>query len=347
VPQTTAEFKDYLIAIRDGDLNNNGRNDEIPLISDNSGTGDPIFFIMNSFEPTTRNFYKISDDGKIIFAADKDGWREGLRYMNELYEEQLFYAEETYTQGGDALKALVNMDPEGDFLVGAISHFWQGNFVDISVLNWTDFAPIPPLEGPDGTREVPASGPVFRLVSAITTNCQYPEVAIKWLDFWASEEGAFANNYGFIEGHGYEWTDEMSYAGEPRSIRTIAQENIRWGASMVPKNDKFAEIRYIVTDVVEDRDKVANIHVLNEAAAEHEPYYVPHNVPQVNWSTPEVLTAMTEQRTLINDYVKQAYTEFILGIRNIDSDWDRYLADLNAMGLEGYLELLRTHHGLN
>lgn len=71
--------------------------------------------------------------GKVVFEATADTWREGLRWMNHLYEEGLFYAEETYVQDRDQLRAVVNVADPTQYVVGAIPTFWEGRFVDLSV----------------------------------------------------------------------------------------------------------------------------------------------------------------------------------------------------------------------
>ena len=52
-------------------------------------------------------------------------------------------------------------------------------------------------------------------------------------------------------------------------------------------------------------------------------------------------TEISELSILLGDYVKKSYTQFILGVVDIDDDtaWDAYKAELNNMGLERYIEL--------
>ena len=42
--------------------------------------------------------------------------------------------------------------------------------------------------------------------------------------------------------------------------------------------------------------------------------------------------------TMIPNYAKQCLAEFVTGARNIDTDWDSYLEELNSMGLENWLK---------
>ncbi|HML48878.1 MAG TPA: extracellular solute-binding protein, partial [Clostridia bacterium] len=117
-PETIDEFRAMLELIRDTDLNGNGIQDEIPLISDNTSEGDPIAYLMSPFQLLSDEFFHITDDGRIVFEANTDAFREGLRWIKELNDDGLFYAEETYVQDREQLKALVNKTP-GEFLVGS------------------------------------------------------------------------------------------------------------------------------------------------------------------------------------------------------------------------------------
>ena len=345
VPETTGEFRDYLIQIRDKDLNGNGKKDEIPMISFGA-EGDPVPYIMDSFQMTGDNYYYIDDSGKLVFAPITDDWKEGLRYLNDLYQEGLFYAEETYTQDGDSLKALVNKKKGEDFLVGAVPSFFQGRFIDTGVLNWTDYVPIGPLKGPSGHQAVPDNGIVFRLCSAISSQCKYPEVAMKWLDYWTGEEGTFDNVYGMKKGVNYEMVDEPAFSGADQSVKVLQNsysDNFRFGENMVPKVDS-EKIRYAVTDD-ESTYNTNNTFILMQAARMYESYYQSLNIPSIVWSDKETISKMTEDSGLFNDYIKRANTEFILGTRSLDKDWDAYLKELKDMGLKDYLTVLRKYYG--
>jgi putative aldouronate transport system substrate-binding protein len=77
----------------------------------------------------------------------------------------------------------------------------------------------------------------------------------------------------------------------------------------------------------------------------YEPYYQSLNIPSIVWSDKETISKMTEDSGLFNDYIKRANTEFILGTRSLDKDWDAYLKELKDMGLKDYLTVLRKYYG--
>lgn len=346
-PSTWKEFEEMLVFFRDNDMNGNGEKDEIPLMASTYTEDDPIYYLMSAFQQISNNFFHLDDNGKVVFEATADTWREGLRWMNHLYEEGLFYAEETYVQDRDQLRAVVNVADPSQYVVGAIPTFWEGRFVDLSVLGYTDFMPIEPVAGEDGVRRATITQPEsFKAICAISAKCSDPVTAIKWLDWWMSDEGSFAHAWGMVEDTDYEWVDAPSISGEAKSIKALADsynDNFRFGEEATPKMDS-QKIRYAAT-LDESTFNTNNSYVLYRAGKMYEPYYVPSNVPAVVWcSDADLIAEMNEYRSVINDMVRTAYTEFILGLRDLDTEWDSYLAELNDAGLEQYIEDMNRYY---
>lgn len=45
---------------------------------------------------------------------------------------------------------------------------------------------------------------------------------------------------------------------------------------------------------------------------------------------------------MIESYVSEMFSSFVTGTKDIDEYWDTYLSELNAMGLEKYLETVQS-----
>ena len=349
VPTTTEEFKDYLIAIRDNDVNGNGdTTDEIPLAGFYNGRkSDPICFLMNPFELYTDNYYYITDDNDLYFSAVTDGWREGLKYIADLYSEGLI-DEATYVQDQTQFQSLLNKE-DSEAIIGTFSYWYQGALIDTEVLDWTTYEPLAPLEGPTGLRQTAARiGGNFNLVGMISTQCENPEVAFKFMDYLIGEDGCYLGHYG-VEGISYEWVDEPSYYGSDTSIkRLMSDAESVWNSGSFPRYDR-EEIRYATT-MNEDTILTDNTYILVHAAQVYEPYYVNHHTPDIIWCDDEDVTlAVSDYATMINDYIKTSDTEFIMGTKDINDDaqWQAYLDELDAMGLQDYIEQLTIYYGLN
>ena len=343
-PATPQEFKEMLIAFRDRDPNGNQKKDELGLMGFYNGRqSDPIKYLMNPFQLYRDNYYYIFDDKKIEFIANTEGWREGIRYLNDLYKSGLLM-KETYVQDETQFKALLNK-PKGETIIGAFPFWYQGAIIDSKILDWTDYEAIAPLKGPTGLQQTAARiGGNFNLNSAITASCKEPEVAFKWLDWMLSEEGSIFGMYG-AEGITYEMSDQPDYNGKAPSIKTLELEkNIQlyiWNSGFFPRYDR-QEIRYGTTKD-DSLKNIDNTYVLLSAAKIYEPYYVNHHIPDVIWvSDTGLITQRNDDQTLFNDYIAASYTDFILGNKDInnDAEWNKYLADLDKMGLKDYLSTL-------
>ena len=51
---------------------------------------------------------------------------------------------------------------------------------------------------------------------------------------------------------------------------------------------------------------------------------------------------MAEMKSTIDTYVKESRINFILGHKNLTTDWNNYLKDLDKMGLKHYLEIVEA-----
>ena len=71
------------------------------------------------------------------------------------------------------------------------------------------------------------------------------------------------------------------------------------------------------------------------------------NIPSIVWCTDlDLATEFSELDTLINDYITTSINEFVLGVRDIDSDadWQAYINTLEAMGYERYIEVAEEYY---
>ena len=58
--------------------------------------------------------------------------------------------------------------------------------------------------------------------------------------------------------------------------------------------------------------------------------------------TEEEQEVITEYQATINDYVLQSFSEFVTGIKNVDTDWDAYVEEFNRMGLSEYMGAVQS-----
>lgn len=341
IPTTTDEFTNMLVAFRDNDMDGDGKKgNEIPLLgSTSSWRGDPLYFLMNSFQLSNDDFL-ITKDNIVSFTANQDAWRSGLIYINNLYKEGLL-AEETFVQDDKQYSALV-----GEGIVGVATGAWQGVFCDNIAVPYTDYVPLLPLKGPTGLQQSPTSSVEgtcsVGFKGVITTSCKYPEIAAQWMDFWVSDEGTFVSTFGF-ENENFEYNQKPAINGIVPSVTTYPveklTENSMWTNKTVPNQTK-KDIYYLAT-----AEEGSQNMLLYNAGQMYIPYEVYTGRPLTTWSSDADMEAKrSELDTIIGTYVRQATAEFILGTRNInsDSDWDAYCKELKNLELDRYVEITQV-----
>lgn len=345
-PATPEEFKQYLIQVRDNDVNGNGDpNDEIPLMGHYGGRkSDPICFLMNPFELYTNENYYITDAGEIKFTAITDGWRKGLAYIADLYAEGLI-AEETYVQDEATFKEVLFSDAT----IGAYPFWSSANFISresVGCPSYFTYEALAPLKGEfQQSAAIKDGRPQLR--SAISTQCSNPELAFEILDYMLSEEGAYLCIWGAPD-TGWEWVDQKNLLGGDKSIKLKVDDHnyARWN-----NGDTGAygtkEIRYTGVDD-ESQYEIDPTKNHLKAAEKYEPYYVYHNIPSLVWADDDLTLEKNEYQSLIDECVNVASTEFIMGRRDINDDkqWQAYLDELDSLGLDTYIDLLYQYYKL-
>jgi putative aldouronate transport system substrate-binding protein len=163
VPKTTQEFHDALVAFRDRDPGNVGRNRVVPFGQDSDARWGFSQIVYAFFDPkiTDREMWIKSFSDRPIYVP---GYKEGMRMMNQWYNEGLIYRDFPLMRVADDY---TNMLKSG--VVGAFSGNWDMpwrqdyKIADELALNvpGAEFIPIDCIQGPDGVRR--RSGPLLHL----------------------------------------------------------------------------------------------------------------------------------------------------------------------------------------
>ncbi len=147
----------------------------------------------------------VLNNGKVDVQANKDGWREGLRYINSLYKEGLI-DKGAFTQNPDAMQQQGNHG--GSVILGAGTVMHSGIFVTIGSADGRDkqYDAVPPLTGPSGANYAGYVFPSLPGATFVLTSKATPEKqiqAIKMLDYIFTDEG---QNNGQFGTEGKAWT---------------------------------------------------------------------------------------------------------------------------------------------
>ena len=275
----------------------------------------------------------------------EDAYREGLRYINDLYKEGLLY-EGTYVQELTQFRAMTSVAKDAVTVGAAAAGYPMRLLTQGSGTTWADYQALAPMKGPDGTQIAAADYVNFvYLTTAITSACENPELAIRWMDYWYSEEGLAWYLYNGVENVDWKWVDEPSFGGGDKSIVKITDRaNETWLAYARPVLTTKESWLNMAAAETPNNNYLTGI----KAAKPYMPYAQYTKLPQVVWCNDLDLTLeMAELKSLIvDDYIISASTQFIIGTRDInnDADWNDFLKGLEERGLERYLEVCEQYY---
>ena len=197
MPANTDELYTVLKAFKEKDPNGNGKADEIPFsgyLGDNAAFG--IGNIVSAFDVFYDFYVK---DGKIVHGMTQPEMKEALTYLRKLYKEGLIDLD-YLTHDLDTYDSKI-MNNRTGFYYGVQPSKYYASMND----GTRSLVAVPYFEGK-------CHNPIYMMgiaggETAITTECDNPAGAAKWLDFFYSEDGVIASNYG-VEGKSFNLENE-------------------------------------------------------------------------------------------------------------------------------------------
>lgn len=354
MPTTPEEFKAMLQAFKTQDPNGNGIADEVPLSGSIEDYGvRPIPFLMNGFIYDDDRTFLILNEGKVDTVANKPEWKEGLAYVKSLYDAGLIDPGAFTQNAADGLKKIGdNADAQ---LLGAASGMHPAIFVTTGdgAPYGADYNPLPPLQGPHAgystflPNTVP--GATFVLTNKASSEAQI--AAIKLVDYMFTEEGQLRAHFG-EEGRDWRRPQEGDVANN-KSVDPIfatiplaigeEPHNSSWGAIaqyFQPKTFRDGWVQ--ATDIYSSDGYERRLQEATDLYASKEsPDLFPF---WTVWPDPATADAVAMQRQNIFDYISQNALEFVTGAKDLDADWDAYVAGLEQLDLAGYLAAMQANY---
>ena len=355
VPTTTEEFANVLRAFKTRDPA--GRGTTVPMMgyyASNPRTW-PYVFLLNSFVYFDPDSFLAMDSGKVIFVANSDDFRDGLRYVAMLVNEGLL-DRASFTQNVDQAKQ-IGTDPAGP-RIGVFTDFVWWNFVggnnDTPDRRAMNYVGLSPLRGPKGVQYSPLRGTGFNLDWAhITDHAKDPILAFRWLEGMYDDEATWnlqlgvkgvssapadpgalginrqpaiwkpGPNYTTSTGSSEETNYVPMFLGNRYADLRLGEQT-DWNDPMTPYNQEPK--LYMVTQ--------EKFYPYRPAEGKYLPLVLHHTTQESN-----DVVRLAEQ---INAYVRENIVAFITGNKNLDRDWAAYVGEFDRLGLSQYLQLKQT-----
>lgn len=350
-PTTTEEFYQMLKAFKEKDPNGNGKADEIAMASQGilKHTG-MLPFLMNSFCYTNGNEQGrdyFVDNGKVIFSGAQPEFKEGLKYIKKLYDEGLI-AKDSVTMDRKQITALAE-NPDVP-LLGTAPALWYGMItVDKGdTKRYLDYVSLSPLKGPKGVQLTAGGPPTVENHVNITKSCKYPEVAVRWCDWFYTMEGNLTAAWG-PEGTGW----RKANSGEKGINGLQALYTILGGQSFGQStnahwsnlNPSFGPDSFKLGQTTTDPNDLET-RLYNETKQKYDPYKQLKNLPDM-FFTEKQATDLGELDALVKKAYDEGLAKVITSSKDIDKDWDEVMNNLNAVGLKKALEIRQQAYDAN
>ena len=344
IPTTVDEFEQVLIAFRDhaselqAEFNIDGSIIPMSCIV-NDGDQDPSI-IINGFgegygDADKGRHIAVTDDLKVICSATQQGYKDGITWLHSLYEEGLIDPE-AFTQ---EWSTYVSKGKSGRY---GVCFSWDVANID----NLEDWVPLPALEA-DTKNITPQNGSFTsgydRGRCVVTAVAENPALVCAWLDQMYDPFQSPQNNWGT---YGEDDDFDIFELGENENGEEMLKHAPLGDASPVEVREAEA-----VGGPLAILDEYYGVYVTCPDDAQYrldwiKDYYTPDmntkyvypNVFMSQEDTEELSNLQADIQKTINanksDWIMNGFT---------DADWDKYLKDLDAYGLQDYLAIFQKY----
>ena len=337
MPTTTEEFYQVLKAFKEyGDLNENGKADEIPFTFQfNAGNNGQLSFMgFTGLAFNTQHERICYKDGKIVYVPQEEEYKEFLIYMNRLYSEGLLDPE-CFTMDTSTFNAKTQT-PEPT--CGVIS-IWDAARVNAPIEGNDPEQPgvyqyMGPLDGENGRDPVwiPRMTPYNRAFCfVVSADTEYKEELVRWADLFYDLDTSIMNSRGVVGLHIEEVGDRVyqSLKKEDGSDYTSAEKS-----EYITLDDGMygiveGDIEVIVQETPQAKSAANSLY---------EPYFNPNHVDTYVLMSEEEAELDNLLKPELVKYVDMWTTDFITN-GNIDARWDEYVAGLQKLRVDEFIEL--------
>ena len=327
-PETAEELHIVLKEFREKDPNGNGLKDEIPIFLRGNTSKKIISSLTDIFEAEYNWYVK---NGKPVFGPGQPEYRKAVRELAKWYKEGLIDSE-VFTRDTSSRDYILNNNL-GGFTCDWFSSTGNYNSKLKEAIPGFDFSVILPVEY-NGTRSTAFSRENYLGGWSISKTAKDPVDIIKYFDFWYTEEGRRLWNFG-IEGEDYvmvdgkpKFTDKVLKNPQGKNALAVIRETgaqYRLGMFQDAENEK----QWASDITVKDMDE----YMKNDA--------IQAPMPVLKYTKTEIKELLKIESQLRNVTEEMAQI-WLLGVSDVEKDWDGYIERLNDIGLQRSKEIQQT-----
>lgn len=334
VPTTWEQFDAALKYFADHDMNGNGNmDDEIPLfVHTTQNYSLPSHYMamwgISGKDNTTDSYCYIMDDGETVDYIPLTGnYKAMLKQFKKWNDEGVLF------NGWDLDKSAVNefYRGTGDSVIGVMTYAGKPKRnPDEYVMFCPPAAPGYELEVYNFPGYVYGSKNNFTILK----DCENPEILLAWLDTFYDETVAVRNKYGEV-GTAYVYQDENGKIGanvvDPDWFEAHKKTENNLGTLLQSLPHAYTQNVYdnvLVPSVSERYREITDMYG---------EFINPTPWPRPYFGADDS-TTVSEVKADVFGKTGQWYAEFVTGKKDIDKDWDAYLAEMNQAEVDRFLE---------
>lgn len=324
LPTTVEGWDDVLLAMKDNGVTE-------PLFVDNSGVNSTF---ANAFGTSVSCTFKVDNaTGQLVFDGTSQEYRDYVEWFADMYSKGLtsesFISDDT-------------MDPAREKVMNGVCATYNSmySFDVIAKQNMgVDLVAVPAatVGGAAAPKLIDSSALTSRASNgaccAITTSCEDVDAAVKFLDFFYSDTGAKAANYGWNEGESYMVEDgvvklESTMNDVDRETRLTGIVKFTMDAG------PFYEFAMRRVEISAESSQ-NNVKAWSDIDVDNALY---STLPEIGFTNDETDT-ISRYGTDIATTMEEITLSWMMGLTELnDSTWQEYIDKLYEVGLAEYEE---------
>ena len=338
MPQTIDDWYNVLKAFKEQDANGNGdMDDEIPFVAAGASSLSSYLQSFAGAYGLVRDTFCVKN-GKVVYSPAEAEYKDFLAEMAKWYEEGLIDSDFA-AMDGTSVKSLITTDVAGAYFGSLAGNLGGYNTVLKEVYPEAQIVGAPWVTSTDGNayqQEAQHAQAFTGAGTIVTTACEDPVMAVKWLDEHYSEKGTLLMTFG-IEGVSYEMvngepvlTDEI--LNNPSGLSydiALAQY------SMKPNTAEAMDDTYAIYSQYNLQSDVQR--EANNLWAEGDLSIIMPPVSMTADESAEYSKIMNE----ITTYTSESIVKFIMGQIDIN-EFDAFVQSLKDMDLDRAIEIQQT-----
>ncbi len=374
VPTNLDELYNVLVAFRDNDMNGNGETtDEFPAIGSKecwNGYFDEYF--INCFTYYNQDYMLDVKDNVVYAPFVTEEWQNAMIFLNKLVAEGLLAPVSFTMKRDEYVQLLEPLSPEEQIcgmIFGSTAHIR----VDKSNPYLLAYDPMVPLENqytPERTANVTPFG-------FITCDCQIPEIAFRYMDFFAQEKVSLWTRYGvpgdtliwrdddpeafdatypngsqraMMAGFDSHWASDFSNGKvDPWSNENNVMYDVHWFCMLPAATYSSASTKTPASEFITswedawEKQNMSGYQTYITATLTKQLGILPDQLFVDPVYTVDEIDSTNDVMSTVQTYVKEMIASFTTGAKDPVADWDEYIEQLEAAGLQQWLDLAQAY----